>query len=175
MFDVKRTATGAEPVTVAELKAYIMNRYDPTDQDIASELDSVITAARELAEQYCNRSFVVQEIEYTEYIKGCWSDDVPEFILPFPNHLTVDQVKVNDEVTSDYTVIGLNKMTVQFTSRYFTTGTEGTKFYIKYTAGECPYMAKQAIMQIAKDMYENKGATAMNANGFNLLNSLIVY
>jgi len=183
MYDVKRTVTGAEPVTVAEMKAFILNRYDETDQASLSQLDAVITAAREMAEQYCNRSFIVQEIELTDFVKGCWSDDVPEFVLPFPNHLAVVEVKVDDVATSDYTTVGLSRITVQFTSRYFTTGTTGTKFYIKYTAGECPGQGKNAIMQLAKEMYEDRGgmqgtikdALTKFANGLNLLNSLIIY
>ena len=175
MYDVSRTVIGAEPVTVAELQAYIMNRYDSTDQDVSSLLQDMITSARELAEQYCNRSFVQQEIEYTENVKTSWSDDIPEFVLPFPNHLSIVEVKVNDVVPTHYQQGGINQYTIQFNGRWYTTSSTGTKFYFKYTAGACPGLAKQAIMQIAKDMYENRGVNPLSSNGFNLLNSLKVY
>jgi hypothetical protein len=174
MYDVKRTITGTEPVTPAEIKAYILNRYDPEiETDVL--LSTLLSTARELAEQYCNRSFIEQEIEYTEYIASSWTADPPEIILPFPNHLTVEEVKVSDVVTTDYTLIGINRYTLQFTGRCYSTESTGVKYYIKYTAGECTTLAKTAIMQICKDMYENRGKDPLTSNGFMMLNPLKIY
>jgi hypothetical protein len=62
MYDIKRTVIGAEPISLDEMKAFILNRADD-DEDADFLLSETIRAARELAEQFCNRSFVVQENE----------------------------------------------------------------------------------------------------------------
>lgn len=174
MYDVKRTVTGIEPITLTEMKQFLLNRYDP-DVTADALLTSMITAARELAEQFCNRSFIAQTIEYTEYMKLKWSEETPEIKLPFPNHLTITEVKIADTITTDYELIGINTFTIQFNGRNYTTNSDGTKFYVKYTAGECNARQKNAIMQICKDMYENRGATPMSSNGFIILNVDKVY
>jgi len=163
-----------EPVTLAEMKTYILDRYE-ADAEKDALLSSLITAARELAEEFCNRCFIPTQIEYAEYVNVKWSDTVPEFLLPFPNHLSLVEVKVADEVTTDYEQNGISRMTILFTGRYYTTDTVGTKFYFKYTAGDCSALVKNAILQIARDMYENRGKDPLTSNGFNLLNSQKVY
>lgn len=163
-----------EPVTLQEMKEFILNRSDEDVQQDAL-LRELITTSRELAEQFCNRSFIPQTIEYTEYLQVRWSEEIPEFVLPFPNHLSLVEVKIADIATTEYEAIGINRYTIQFTGRYYTTDILGTKFYIKYTAGECNSLVKNAIMQICKDMYENRGKDPMSSNGFIMLNSQKVY
>lgn len=163
-----------EPVTLAEMKTFILNR---ADEDTAADalLSGLITSARELAEQFCNRSFIPQTIEYTDYVRAKWSEEIPSFSLPFPNHLSLVEVQIADVVTTEYESTGLNRLDIQMTGRYYTTESTGTKFYIKYTAGECNSLTKNAIMQICKDMYENRGKDPFTSNGFIMLNSQKVY
>jgi hypothetical protein len=163
-----------EPVALAEMKTYILDRYE-ADAEKDALLSSLITAARELAEEYCNRSFIPQTIEYTEYLKQKYSDDPPEFLLPFPNHLTIEEVKVSDVVTTDYTQEGISRIKIVFTGRSYSTDSVGVKYYIKYTAGECSAQVKNAIFQIAKDMYENRGKDPLTSNGFLMLTSQKVH
>lgn len=163
-----------EPVTLDEMKEFILNRAD-VDVKADALLSELITSSRELAEQFCNRSFIPQTIEYTEYLQVKWSEEIPEFVLPFPNHLSLVEVKIADVVSTNYELTGINRYTVTFTGRYYTTDTLGTKFYIKYTAGECNLLTKNAIMQICKDMYENRGKDPFTSNGFIMLNSQKVY
>lgn len=159
-----------EPVTLAEIKTYILDRYE-ADAEKDALLSSMITAARELSEEYCNRSFIPTTIEYTEYLQGKWSENVPEFLLPLPTHLTIVEVKVNDKVVTDYTTEGISSFKVIFNGTYYTTDSVGTKFYIKYTAGDCSALVKNAILQIARDMYENRGKDPLTSNGFMMLHS----
>lgn len=163
-----------EPVTLQEMKEFILNRADEDVQQDAL-LRELITTSRELAEQFCRRSFIPQTIELTDYSSTRWSEGGPEFVLPFPNHLSIVEVKASDVVTTDYESTGINRYSVRFTGSFYTTGTLGTEFYVKYTAGECNSLVKSAIMQICKDMYENRGKDPMSSNGFLMLNSQKVY
>lgn len=160
-----------EPITLGEMKEFVLNRADADVQQDAL-LTELITTSRELAEQFCNRSFIPQTIELTELIK---EQTTQEFILPYPNHIEIIEVKVNDEVTTDYDTIGINRLIIQMTGRFWTSTVDGNKYYLKYKAGDCPTLAKSAIMQICKDMYENRGKDPMTSNGFLMLNPLKVY
>lgn len=169
--------TYPEPITLAEARTFILDRTDD-DAGANALLSELITSAREQAELYCNRSFIPQIIEYSEQVKTNFSDPVPEFTLPFPNHISISEVKVDgvlSALNSDYTVSGINRLTVNFNNQYFTTDQNGTTFYIKYIAGDCSITAKSAILQIMKDMYENRGKDAMSGNGFKMLQPLRIY
>ena len=173
MFETIRTKTASvEPVSLTEIKNYINTEY--TDDDTVL-LPYLIIAARELAEKFCNRSFVAQTIEYTEEIDLDTLVYQYVFKLPYPDHLAIVEVKVNSVVTTDYVKTGTTRLSVYLSS--LTENTVGTcEVYIKYTAsGTCPDAVKTAIKQIAKDMYENRGKDAMNSNGFNLLMPYKVY
>ena len=169
MYTIKRTLTtpSIEPVTLAEMKTFILNRYeDDSAQDAI--LSDMIKASRELAETWSNRSLIPQTIEYEEKILQSFSDSAYEITLPFPNHLAIVEVKVDNQAVTDYELSGLSRFSIQFLSRYFTTDQQGTKYYIKYTAGDCGLMQKSAIMQICKDMWENRGKDPMSGNGYRM-------
>lgn len=159
-----------EPVTLQEMKTYILDRYED-DSEKDALLTSMITAARELAEEFCNRAFIPTTVEYTENITSKWTEEPPSILLPLPNHLTIEEVKINDVVTTEYETEGLNRFNIVFTGRNYSTDASGVKYYVKYTAGECPTLVKNAILQIAKDMYENRGKDPLTSNGFMMLHS----
>lgn len=156
-FQIKKTTTGAEPITVSEMKIYLKVDYT-TDDTYIGEL---ITAARTIAEDYCNRSFSVQTIEYLEV------DPVFPISLPFPNHNAITEVKIDDVVTTDYTTTGLTQLNISL-SALQGSALDG-EFYVKYTTtGDITKAEKQTIMKIAAEMYENRN-TDFTDNGMSWL------
>jgi hypothetical protein len=173
MFETIRTKTAkVEPVTLDESKNFLNTEYTDDDRNL---IPSLCTAARELAEQFCNRSFVAQTIEYSEVIDADELEYQYVIKLPYPDHLSVDEVKINGVVNTDYVKTGTTRLSVYLTG--LATGEAGVcEVYVKYKAsGTCPEMVKTAIKQIVKDSYENRGKDLMSNNGLTLLMPYKVY
>lgn len=171
-YQTVHTILGQEPVLIADLKLYLRTDYDTDDTLIIS----LISAAREQAERFCNRSFVRQQIEFTKTITI--EEARTNFIvkLPFPNHNTITQVKVNGVVTTDYSVYGTTELSVSVPNMIILDGTTMINLYIKYTTtSECPELVKVAIKNIAKDLTENRNDKAILNNAYQMLSSYKVY
>lgn len=161
--NIRRTVTGSNPITLAEAKLFLRaNDYDTDDLLIAS----LITSAVYQAEKFCNRAFVVQTIEYHERFDAGDIELVTEMRLPYPNHLSVTEVKVNGAVTTDYTVSGLNHFIVSLQG--LTLGSDGrtAEAIVKYSAGDCSEAEKVALKNIIKEMYDNRSDGPLNENAF---------
>ena len=172
-YEVSKTKTAkVEPVTLADMKNYLNTEYTDDDKNL---IPSLIMSARELAENFCNRSFVASTIEYTEMLDSDELEYLYVIKLPFPDHASVDEVKINDVITTNYTKTGSVRLSVYLPGLAIGES-EVCTVYVKYkTAGNCPEAVKTAIMQIVKDMYENRGKDPMSANGFSLLQHYKVY
>ena len=158
MYDIKRTITGTEPITINELKLYLKIDYT-TDDTLLTEL---ITAARQQAEEFCNRSFIAQTIDYYE------TDYSSPVRLPFPNHSAIISVKINDEAIS-YGVTGLNQFIVQLFGTVIVDSDTIKELKIQYTTtGVITAAEKNAIMKCIADMYENRSMT-ITSNAYSWL------
>lgn len=148
---IKKTVTGSEWITNTDMKVYLKVDYTTDDTLITA----LITAAREQAELYCNRSFIAQTIEYDEVD---WSNPIK---LPFPNHNAITEVKIDGTLTTDYTKTGLTQFAVTMTA----SGSSDKELYIKYTAlGSPTESEKNALKRIVADMYETRNNT-LSENG----------
>ena len=154
--DIKYSEIGTEPITLSELKTYLKVDFDEDD----TLLGDMITAARELAEEFCGRSFVIKTIELTEI------DYDEKYTLPFPDHDEVSEIKINDVDYSDSTfIIGNVEKTLQLPFTVETISEDNAGLYVKYTTkGTCPKAVKIAMMKTIAEAYDNRG----NANEENL-------
>jgi uncharacterized phiE125 gp8 family phage protein len=169
----------AEPITLAEAKANL--RYDASDEDAG--ITALIVAAREAAENYCERSFAVKDYEVT-------LDSFPSAIrLSFPPILTVASVKYVDTsgvlVTMDPTAYAVDVdsepgwVLPAYGTQWPQTLEVANAVRVRYTAGQCPDGVKQAIRMMVAHWFENRG-DADKGGGFPvgalaLLNQARVY
>lgn len=150
--DIKKTVTGTEPITAADVKLYCKIDYATEDALIAS----LITAVRERIEKFTGLSLV--ETTYEAY----W-DYLPEEVeLPYPEHNEVTEVQINGEVSTSYTKKGLNVFKI-LPSQTYVIGTDTTNvysLYVKYTTtGNCPDAIKVEMLRLIDEKYRNRGNT----------------
>ena len=157
MYQVKHTITGSEPLTLTEVKNFLKISYTLDDAFITE----LITSARALTEKLCGLSLVVDSIEYYT------TDFEDSYLLPFPEHDAIVEVKIGGVVTTDYIKTGL----VQFEIEPNITQTYDTfSFYAKYTTkGTLPQGLKDVLLKIVADMYENRNAQAISQMAMALL------
>ena len=148
----RRTITGTEPINLADMKVFLRTDYDTDDALITG----LISSARERAEVFCGRSFVAQSIELAHDLE----DDETKITLPYPNHSTIDEVKV-DGLIAGYVKTGLVRFTIRLTE-------EGAgELTVKYKcSGECPEAVKSIIMEIVRESYDNRSEQPLNENAF---------
>lgn len=141
-----------EPITSAEVKSWL--KVDYTDEDTL--IDSLITQVRELAEESSGLSLIDKTIEYFEEDIEIISDWVK---LPYPQHDSITEVKVNGEATTAYVKTGLTQFLVRVDS--IATTTESEKgLYVKYkTLAYCPNGVKLAMLKSIAETYEKRGNT----------------
>lgn len=151
--DLKQTATGDEPITLAEVKLY--SKIDYTTED--SLITNLITAVRQQIEKFTGLSLVVSTYEaYWDYLPE-------EVTLPYPEQDEVKEVHINGTVSTDYTKKGLT----QFKIAPYTTYLIGTSLdnvvqslYVKYTTlGTCPQLVKNEMLRLLDEKYRNRGNT----------------
>lgn len=147
---IKYSNEGIEPVSLAEVKGYLGD-ISFIDDDFLLEM--LITAVREQAERYCERSFIVKTIEYfNEAIEE-------EIVLPFPDHDSITEVQFNGEVSTAYKVTGLTQKVIVPDS-VFLGEADDYGVYVKYTTlGTCPMGVKLAMLKIIDEQYRNRGNT----------------
>jgi ethanolamine utilization protein EutA (predicted chaperonin) len=105
----------------------------------------MIEQARVWCENYISKDIVAkQRIYFVPKTNG-------QFDLPFAPVNSIDEVKINDVVTTDYEMVGLNNETIEFNSG------EATKVSVKYTTlGLSDNLLKQAMLQLISTYYENR-------------------
>jgi len=148
----RETITGNEPLTLEEVKDYLNVDFDLDDNMILDQ----ISAARNLVEEYTNRSFIEKSITLFD---ECAQSP---YYLPFPNHSSITEVKINGEVTDNYEPQGLVKYIIYFntfgviTNLYRGAGT--AMLEVSYTtSGECPQAVKEAMKKAILDFYDYRG------------------
>lgn len=145
------STTPPEPVTLAEAKAFA--RIDCNDDDML--ITSLITQAREFAENYTQRKYIAQAWEMTldaSEISNCiqlehfdvsavtsikvYDEDDAESTIPTPSEYKVFNNRILFELGS-YTYRDLDAMVIAYT-----------------IAGTTPEQVKLAILQIIATLYE---------------------
>jgi len=156
---VRTTDASTEPVSSTELKAFL--RIDHTDEDTL--LTSLITAARQMAEDYCQRSFITQT----------WK----AYANDFPDEIELLHGKVISVTTIKYSVTTALDTTLSSSSYNASTETDVCTIFpvdswpetdndfpnsieVAYTAGygssesDVPEVIVDVIKRIAADQYE---------------------
>jgi uncharacterized phiE125 gp8 family phage protein len=157
---VRTSDAATEPINSTEFKA--IARIDGTDED--TYIGTIITTARQMAEEYCQRSFITQT---WKLYGNQWRQ---KFFLPRGKVISVTSIKytdtaeldttlsVNDYRASLQTDVGLIVPVDEWPE---TDPDFPNSFEITYTAGygnaaSVPEPIKQAIKLIAMDLYENR-------------------
>ena len=154
---------GTEPITLQEAKDHL--RISNTAEDTL--ITGLISAAREWAENYTNRSFIEKEV--TVWITQTAGES--EFDLTHGPIATMDAVYGVDKdgtetaltLNGDYYLYGGSQKTIEFVSSL-----ANSNYKIQYTTqDDCPEGAKQAILKIVAEMWENRAISTdggQNAN-----------
>jgi uncharacterized phiE125 gp8 family phage protein len=149
-----------EPVTTAEFKTF--SGYSGTDQD--SLIASLITAARQFLELETGVSCLskVYEVQFNRW--DMISDDLSHvgysgyddgwFRLPFAPVTSITSAKIND-VAVTYDERGQGVIEIR-PDTVVQTGTSSNELDVVFTAGETSTMAKNAILRIVSDLFNNR-------------------
>lgn len=157
------TAPTVEPVTLAEAKAHL--RIDGTESD--TEITAMISAARDAAEQYCNRYWAQTEIALTYDVLPATGP----LHLPFPDVLTVDEITYldADDVEQEITAFTVDAFRQEVR---VTEWPVGTAVRVAVTVGPdlsaspadyIPPGVKHAVLMLVTDFYENRAAQSVVA------------
>jgi hypothetical protein len=147
---IKKTITGVEPVLITEAKLWLKVDFSTDDALITS----LITRVRNRIEEFTGLSLVASTIKAYSLIADLVDSEIQ---LPYPEHLSIESVKIDDVETTDFTEIGLTQKTVILSTSY---GSIGTAVEIEYkTAGVCPDAVKEQILKSVEESYKNRGNT----------------
>jgi len=162
---LKYSNVGEEPLSAAVVKAWLKVDFDTEDALITS----LITGVRQKIEEFTGLALVVKTIEYFDEIIE------EEFLLPYPEHDAISEVKVNGVISTDYTKTGLNQFIVR-PNIVTTTSENDSGFYCKYTTtGNCPEGIKQEMLKLISEKYRKRGntfngsTTELNENSYSNL------
>ena len=159
MIKAIQSVSSAEPVTLNRMKEHFRVSHDDDDEYIRE----LIRAARERAETFTGRSFVTRSIlaSYTEFESVITLD--PEPVV----QVTKVEIRTSDDVWTTLDSSAYNTELLPAVS--FASVPEGMKtangrepiIRITYTTGytttnPVPYTVKQAIMMIARTLYDNR-------------------
>lgn len=137
---VSRTITGTEPVTLNEAKLWLKVDYTADDTLITD----LISHCRELIENYIERSLVASTVTVEVFAEGT-------YILPLPNHISVDAVTLDGAATDEYIATGTSLKRITFTS----TGV----YRITYKTDSLVFPAlKTLLKKLIAHNYENRNA-----------------
>lgn len=149
---IKETITGSEPVSTSDVKNYLNVDFTTNDTLIAS----LITGIREEIELFTGLALVAKTVEY-------FDETIPTkpVKLPFPEHLSIEELKINGEVSTSYVKTGLSQFIVTLTATTTETSLiNDAGFYIKYKCtGTCPSGIKLEILKAIDEKYRNRGDT----------------
>ena len=146
--DIQSTITGAEPLTVLEVKNYLKVDYNDDDTLIGA----LISGVREMAEEITGRGLIAKTIVLT--LTG---ETERYVVLPYPDHGTVDSVVLNDtDILADCVIGGSIQKIVRLPGIYY----DIEKLVITYNVlGECPAGVKIALLKNIGELYEKRGNT----------------
>lgn len=146
---LKLGTVATEPITLAEAKTYL--KVDYPDEDTL--ISMLISGVREQVEAFTGLGIVARTVEY-------FNDEIPdEIVLPYPDHASITEVKINDVVSTSYKKTGLSQLIVYPESTYLS-GENQQGIYIKYvTSGSCPAGLKLEMLKIIDEKYRNRGNT----------------
>lgn len=147
---IKETITGTEPISATEAKSWLKVDFSTDDTLIGM----LITAVREAAEKYTGLSLIAKTIEYF--------DEAPDSIvkLPFPEHLEITEVKINNVVTTGYLKTGLTQFIIDISPVFQSSTDNDNGLYVKYkTTGTCPTGLKALMLKEIDEQYRNRGNT----------------
>lgn len=167
---VRTTDAAVEPVTATEMKAHL--RVDHSDEDTL--ISSLITAARQIAEDYCERSFITQT--WKAYLQ-----DFPVQCIKLPRGKVISIVAVKYAVSAahDTTLAASGYHTALETDIAILEPNDEwpdnddefpNSVEIEYTAGygatagSVPQAIKNAILLIGSDLYEHRKSTIDKTN-----------
>lgn len=138
-----------EPITLVEAKTYL--KVDYADEDTL--INMLISGVREQVEAFTGLGIVARTIEY-------FNDEIPdEIVLPYPEHSSITEVKINDVVSTAYKKTGLTQFIIYPENTYLS-GENQQGIYIKYvTSGTCPVGLKLELLKIIDEKYRNRGNT----------------
>lgn len=142
VLDVRRTVTGDELVTLAELKAHLKIDYNDDD----ALLPAYIKAARAALERYTGLSIVIQDVEAT------LRNDLGGMELPYGPLTGEATLTDSDDEDIDVTYTGLDFPTVD--ERY---SLVKAKYESGYDSDTVPPDLKQAILCEAAHLWERRG------------------
>lgn len=146
---IKETVTGSEPITSTEVKNYL--KVDFTTDDTL--IGTLITGVRESIELFTGLSLVAKTIEYFDEV----IED--EIKLPYPEHLEIVEVKINNEVSTAYIKTGLNQFFIK-PQNISVNQANDYGILIKYkTTGNCPQGIKNEMLKLIDEKYRNRGNT----------------
>ena len=149
--------TGAEPVTIDDVKTYC--HIDNDDEDVL--IPAMITAARQYAEHKTNRKLVAATYEIV-------SEDGGEIIIPITPCLELLSVKVDDEDITDTSLfkyipsaMGGEPIFATFTPQDgFPDGT----ITLRVSVGMCNEAVKQWILVRVNNWYEQRATFGIGPN-----------
>ena len=146
---IKETITGSEPITSTEAKNWPKVDFSTDDTLIGM----LITSVREQAEKYTRLGLIEKTIEL-------FDEEIPAKIkLPYPEHLEVTEVKLNNIITTGYTKTGLSQFILSFTEVTNLTA-DNSGLYVKYKCtGTCPTGLKALMLKEIDEQYRNRGNT----------------
>ena len=143
MRQIKINATlGSEIITASEVKNYV--RIDTTADDAL--IATMITQARIWAENFISRDIVSKNRTY--YIDRT---DTGLFDLPFSPVASISQITINNIVTTNYEILGLDNETIELD--------QGSADRVKITyitSGLNDSLLKQALLQLVSTYYDNR-------------------
>jgi len=138
-----------EPITLAEAKTWL--KVDYSDED--AMITKLITSVRHQAELFTGLSLVARTIEYFN------EEIADEIVLPYPDHASITEVKINDVVSTSYKKTGLTQFIIYPESTYLS-GENQQGIYIKYvTSGTIPEGIDTELLKIIDEKYRNRGNT----------------
>lgn len=147
---IKETITGSEPITSTEAKNWLKVDFSTDD----TLINMLITAVREAAERYTGLALIAKTVEYF--------DEAPDnkILLPFPEHLEITEVKINNVVTTGYLKTGLTQFIIDISPVFQSSTDNDNGLYVKYkTNGTCPTGLKALMLKEIDEQYRNRGNT----------------
>lgn len=135
------STTGSEIVTTSEFKNYAKIDTDADDTLIGN----ILVQSRIWCENFISKDIVAKTRTY-------WMDETSgTFDLPFAPVSSVTSITVNGSATTDYEITGLDNETIELD------GGLSEKVKVVYaTTGMSEELLKQAIIQFATTLYENR-------------------
>jgi hypothetical protein len=136
------TTLGSEIITASEVKNYV--RIDTAADDAL--IATMITQARIWAENFISRDIVSKNRTY--YID---QTDTGLFDLPFSPVASISQITINNIITTNYEILGLDNETIELD--------QGSADRVKITyitSGLNDSLLKQALLQLVSTYYDNR-------------------